>query len=449
MEPFYLEMFNRHNRIELASTLLLTTTSTNLDIMSVKKHSNKKGQESSFRGITYRLCPGTQEKANLLSGLCGACRFVWNVILGQVNEEYSQSKETGSDKPNVSRFSLITRYPSLRKEIGWLSKYSSAIVRFTLFNQSDAWIAFFKGKRKHPTFHNRFQHNSFTAPKGAFKIVDNSVYIQKVGWMKFRRKGGNPYPDGEPIELTVKKDGRYWKMSVLYKIPTLKTTENGVAIGIDLNTCNVAWTSTEGERGMLDIKKPHLKEIKIRRYQRKLARQQKGSGRYKDTQRKISKLKRQQRNARKNQDHQNSRALANRAQVLIREDLKIENMSKSAKGTIENPGTNVRQKSGLNRVILNASWGRFNKYCDYKIGMIILVDPKYTSQRCSKCGYTSKENRKTQSKFKCMTCGYTDHADYNSSANILASGIGAAARGGAFPLGTPMIREMDTFGLFV
>ena len=81
-------------------------------------------------------------------------------------------------------------------------------------------------------------------------------------------------------------------------------------------------------------------------------------------------------------------------------------MSKSAKGTVENPGTNVKAKAGLNRVILNAGWGRFNTYCDYKFGNVILVDPKYTSQRCNQCGHTDKVNRKTQSKFKCMACGH-------------------------------------------
>ncbi len=116
-------------------------------------------------------------------------------------------------------------------------------------------------------------------------------------------------------------------------------------------------------------------------------------------------------------------------------------MSKSAKGTVESPGTNVKAKAGLNRVILNAGWSRFNSYCDYKFGNVILVNPKYTSQRCNQCGHTDKVNRKTQSKFKCMA----DHADINGSVNILqASGIGASARGGAFSLETPMSREMDT-----
>ncbi len=65
-----------------------------------------------------------------------------------------------------------------------------------------------------------------------------------------------------------------------------------------------------------------------------------------------------------------------------------------SKDTVENPGTNVKAKAGLNRAILNAGWRRFNSYCDYKFGNVILVDPKYTSQRCNQCGHTDKVNRK-------------------------------------------------------
>ena len=173
-----------------------------------------------------------------------------------------------------------------------------------------------------------------------------------------RRHGGNPYPDGEPVEVTVKKDGRYWKISVIYKVTHLpEKVDDGKEIGIDLNTYNISDSSNDGEQGMLPIPDLTDKEIKIRGYQRKLARQQKGSGQSKRT---INTWKRKQKNCRTNEAHQPSRVLSNKAYTLKREDLKIKNMSKSAKGTVENPGTNVKAKAGLNRVILNAGWGRFN-----------------------------------------------------------------------------------------
>ncbi len=114
-------------------------------------------------------------------------------------------------------------------------------------------------------------------------------------------------------------------------------------------------------------------------------------------------------------------------------------MSKSAKGTVENPGTNVKAKAGLNRVIQNAGWGRFNTYCDYKFGNVILVDPKYTSLRCNQCDHTDKVNRKASLSVWHVAIRHQRVCDV-----LQASGIGASARGGAFSLETTMSREMDT-----
>ncbi len=203
---------------------------------------------------------------------------MWNEILKQTNIEV---EDEDPETPSTSFYWLIKRYPILRKETNWLSKYSSAIVRYTLKGQAEAWQAFFTGTCDHPTFHNKYNHKSFTAPTGSFKIVDDNIYLQKVGWMKMRRKGGTPYSDAEPIEVTVKKDGRYWKMSILYKVDLIEREDDGKAIGIDLNTYNISYSSSDGDKGMYPLPDLSKKEIRIRRYQRKLARQQKGSGRFK------------------------------------------------------------------------------------------------------------------------------------------------------------------------
>ena len=401
-------------------------------------------RDKEYRGIEYRLLPGSRSNASKLSGIAGACRFVWNHFLAKNKEEYELAKENGAKKPSTSFFSLGKEFTQLRKEIDWMQEYSFKIVRYTLKYQADAWQGFYKGVRKHPRFHSKYgKRPSFTIPEDV-KIRDGQLLIPKVGWMRIRRKGGNPYPDGKPVKATVKKVGRQWRVSVIYEIDTWERTENGVTVGVDLNTYNVACTHSTGEREMLSIPKPDKKAIRIRRYQRKLARQQKGSNRRRVTKRRIAKWKRKQKNARKSVAHHHSRALANRAETLVREDLKIRNMTKSAKGTVENPGKNVKAKAGLNRVIQNAGWGRFNQYCDYKFRNVVEVDARYTSQRCSVCGHTSKDNRKTQSKFKCVACGHADHADLNASANILASGIGATGRGGAFSSETPTSRQIDT-----
>ena len=101
-------------------------------------------------------------------------------------------------------------------------------------------------------------------------------------------------------------------------------------------------------------------------------------------------------------------------------------MTKSAKGDIETPGQMVKQKSGLNRVILDQGWGMFKTFLEYKQrwsgGQVLYVDPKYTSQECPKCHHVSKDNRKTQAEFECVECRHQEHADLVGAKNILERG---------------------------
>ncbi|MCT8211817.1 RNA-guided endonuclease InsQ/TnpB family protein, partial [Proteus mirabilis] len=100
----------------------------------------------------------------------------------------------------------------------------------------------------------------------------------------------------------------------------------------------------------------------------------------------------------------------NHAMIVI-EDLKVSNMSKSAKGTTERHGRNVKAKSGLNRSILEQGWYEMRRQFEYKQlwrgGQVLAIPPAYTSQKCACCGHTAKENRQSQSQFECLECGYT------------------------------------------
>jgi len=102
-------------------------------------------------------------------------------------------------------------------------------------------------------------------------------------------------------------------------------------------------------------------------------------------------------------------------------------MSGSAKGTAENPGKNVKAKSGLNKAILDQGWGLFKTMLAYKLswngGALLLVPPKNTSRRCPVCGFTHEANRKSQAVFICINCGYAANADINGAVNIKEKGL--------------------------
>ena len=168
----------------------------------------------------------------------------------------------------------------------------------------------------------------------------------------------------------------------------------------------------------------------------------------------LSKLHRKHRRQRDDTTHQASRKLAETAHTVMVEDLNTKAMTKSAKGTVEAPGRNVKQKSGLNQAILASGWGSLEHKLAYKAGAMLKVDPAYTSQRCSRCGHAHRNNRPSQTVFACGVCGFRANADHNAAINILvraglpcvpvsARGTGASARRGAIPWGTPTTRERD------
>jgi len=131
--------------------------------------------------------------------------------------------------------------------------------------------------------------------------------------------------------------------------------------------------------------------------------------------------------------HKASTILSKNHAMIVVEALKITNMSKSAKGTLDNPGKQVRAKSGLNKSILDQGWGEFRRQLQYKLawlgGLYIEVDPRYTSQTCSSCYYCSSENRLTQEDFCCKQCGHEENADTNAAKNVLAAGHAVLACG--------------------
>ena len=116
-------------------------------------------------------------------------------------------------------------------------------------------------------------------------------------------------------------------------------------------------------------------------------------------------------------------------------------MTQSAKGTKEAPGKMVKQKSGLNREILDQGWFELNRQLEYKANwkgkLVQRVQPRFTSQLCSSCGHKGKENRENQATFLCKSCGHHENADLNAAKNILAAGLAVNACGGKsldFPL---------------
>ena len=173
-----------------------------------------------------------------------------------------------------------------------------------------------------------------------------------------------------------------------------------------------------------------------RRYlvlQKKLARQKKGSTNRKKTVAALRQVKRRERDRRQDFVSWTANRLATRHGMVAVEDLKTRNMTRSAKGTVKEPGSRVAQKAGLNRSILGKGWHKLQLARENVARCtgttIVKVPAAYTSQRCSACRTVDPESRESQAVFRCTTCGYEENADVNAAKNVLADGLSVSACG--------------------
>lgn len=394
-------------------------------------------EPTTHRQIVYRLLPGTPSRARQLASVAGACRFVWNQILDDQRQLYDIARMYGAKPPNVSFFTLGKAFTQLRCATPWLAELPSVPIRYALKYQADAWQAFFVGRGGHPKFKRRGS-DSVTLPEN-IRIRDGHLYFPKIGWMQLRRRGGNPYPEGSPIRAVIKQIGGKWYATVCYRVPAVEREDDGTSVGVDMNAGQVA-TSDGTIHHAPDTRRL---EARKRRYQRKMARQKNGSRRREKTHARLAKTTRRIAKTRHNWQHHVSRRVAESARTVIIEDLNTKGMTASAKGTVKAPGRNVRQKAGLNRVILDTGWGDLRQMLGYKSGRLIAVNPAYTSQTCAACGTVDATNRPSQAKFVCVHCGHTDNADLNAAANIRRRGLALLHGEGRSGLRIPMSREMD------
>ena len=212
----------------------------------------------------------------------------------------------------------------------------------------------------------------------------------------------------------------------------MKVPEHGGGeIGVDLGIVSFA---TYSDQKTSKSPRPFKKyEKKIGKEQKGLARKQKGSNRWKKQKHKIQRIHKKIADIRKDFLHKTSTALCKNHALIVVEDLKIANMSKPAKGDQENPGRNVKAKSGLNKSILDQGWFEFKRQLEYKSmwsgGKVVVVPAKNTSRKCRICNHIARGNRRSQASFKCVQCGHTENADVNASRNILAAGRAVIAHG--------------------
>ena len=396
-----------------------------------------------YRQITFRVLFDRPSDAAYLAAAAGAARFVWNHMLARQHELYNLAKTLGIQPPAPSYLNLSKAFTRLRNEAAWLRDYPFSAVRHVLKYQALAWQAFFRdttGEVGSPRFQSRWRGDSLTLPD-KIRIVDGKIWLPKRGsWLTLRRRGGHPWPHGRPVRAVFKRINGKWRCTICVAIAAPERMDDGSVTGIDMNAGQVAtddgWTCTI--QAQPDTRRLTARE---KRFNRRMQRQKKGSKRREKTRRRHARTKRRIAMQRRNRQHQVSHRLRNGTVVV--EDLQPKAMTRSARGTLENPGRNVKAKTGLNRVIRETGWGALRDMLAYKAPRLISVNPANTSRECAACGHVAAASRPSQAKFQCVACGHTDNADLNAARNIRRRGLAQLHGEGRSDLPTLMNRETD------
>jgi len=361
----------------------------------------------------YKLRPTVTQEATFESWL-GICRYVYNNALEHRIISY---KSAGV---SISRFDQYNQLVVAKKEesLSFIKEVHSHVLGDTLDRVDKAYKTFFKGKG-FPKFQGRLHYKSFTF-KRSVSIKGNKIKLPKIGLVRFFNSRSF---EGKIKTATIIKELNSWYIClVVEQSPTIRIESQDV--GIDMGIARLATLSDGTYYENPKFLKKYQSQMRV--LQRKLARQVKGSNSRAKTNHRLSKLWQKIRRCRLDYLHKMTTEITSKYNVIYIEDLKLGNMTKSAKGTIDNPGSKVKAKAGLNRVLRDACIGIIFKQLEYKTqfqcGTFIKVNPAYTSQKCSSCGHTSKVNRQSQKTFLCEACSFKANADDNASNNILGSG---------------------------
>jgi putative transposase len=385
--------------------------------------------------IAFKTRIHVNNKQDSLFRQCvGTRRVAYNFALAKWREVYDLHK-IDPTMPKPSAFDIDKIFNASKKELyPWMYDEKNALVVPSCVAQEaikgdikSAFNNFFTRVKKgvtpgYPKFKKKGFSESFCLTSSVIKNTSIDGKTIKLPKRFGTARLAEPLSTGKIKSTTISlRAGKWWIAFLLEGDYSYEPCESE-AVGVDLGVAKFASLSNGIQYDSAKALEGETKKLK--KLSRELAKMEKGSNRFKQKAAKIAKLHKHVADIRVNHSHAISSSMAKDYRYIAMEDLKLKNMTKSAKGTVEDPGKMVKQKSELNRVLLNQGLFEFRRQLEYKTarhgGSIALVNPAYTSQTCSCCNHVSKDNRKTQADFLCVACGHSENADINAAKNILA-----------------------------
>jgi putative transposase len=372
-----------------------------------------------LQAFKYELMPdGDQQRQ--MRRFSGSCRFVFNKALALQKENHAAG---GKFIGYVAMAKQLTAWRS-NAETAWLQAAPVHPLQHALKDLEKAYKNFFLKRADFPRFKKKGQSDSFRYPDPKQIKLDQAnsrIFLPKLGWLRYRN---SREAQGELRNVTVSLSGGKWFVSIQTRRDVETPVPHGGAIGIDMGIARFATLSDGTFYAPLHSFKRH--EAALRRVQRVMSRKTKFSNNWKKAKARVQKIHSRIGNARRDYLHKTTTTISQNHAMVCIEDLQVRNMSRSAAGSTEKPGKNVRAKSGLNKAILDQGWAEFRRQLDYKLawngGHLVAVPPRNTSRTCPACGHVSAANRQTQARFECVECGFEDNADVVGAINVLRAG---------------------------
>ena len=314
-----------------------------------------------LKAFKFRLKTNKTQQANMRN-FAGSCRFVWNKTLATQKERLT----AGQSCMNYSKMAAMLVDWKQQDDTSFLKEVHSQILQQKLMDLDKALQEAFDktSPKQFPRFKKKaLSVDSFRYPQG-FKIeeTNNRVYLPKIGWVRYIK---SRKIEGTPKNITVKRDNENWYFSIQTELEIEEPIHNSkTEVGIDMGIAQFATLSNGTVIAPINSFAKH--ESKLRKEQRKLSSKIKFSNNWKKQVTKVQQCHERIRNVRYDFLHKATTEISKNHAIIVIEDLKTANMSKSARKTKENPGKNVKAKSGLNKSILDQGWGEFRRQLEYK-----------------------------------------------------------------------------------
>lgn len=359
----------------------------------------------------FRLSPNKKQES-LCSQFAGAARWIFNRGLAQRSKLWEEEKRFISHYDQNNRLVLLKN----EEETSWLKDIHSQVLQQALHDLQEAFDHFFRRVKNkeipgYPQFRCKGENDSFRYPQGV-KLEKKSVWLPKIGWVKFRK---SREVEGEIKQTTVIKEGKYWYVCFACDITRDQEISGAEdVIGIDMGLEHFACIATE--TGIEEIENPQFlknKSGKIAYLSRQLSRKEKKSKNRLKAKQALRAEHARIKNQRKDFQHKLSTHLVKSHGKIVVESLAVKELLE-------------KESRPRARGISDAGWRGFLQMLKYKCeekGKKLVEAGRFfpSTKQCFRCK-TKNEIPLQQREYSC-TCGHRIHRDHNAALNLRAAGM--------------------------